>query len=335
MNCGRTLVVILNWNGWEDTVACCRSLSAAGLTETDVLIFDNGSDNDSVVQIKNYLSRMAEKQDNETLECRSVPFSLSVFVCSGLIFKLHECSENLGFAKGCNFAAAYAKKAGYEYLLLLNNDTTVEADAFVRMRETLDEEKADIVIPQIRYFNEPDKFWNCGGEITRWGRVKYYHSGDSVASVNLPSNFPVGFATGCCLLCKVDFFIDIGGFTERFFFGEEDVELSLRLKGNACRTICDTRAVVFHKVGSSLRGDDELLSRKGYVHVLNRLVNMRSYMPLFLWVFWALAVCLRLYFSRSYSFPRPMSYVVKLFVESCMVNGVDKYRFREIINSGV
>lgn len=335
MNNSKTLVAILNWNGWEDTVACCKSLLAAEMSGTDVLIFDNGSSNDSAAALRNQFLEWGSQKTSETIEVRASTLHVEVFDCTGITFKLHSHPDNLGFAKGCNYSASYAEVAGYDYLILLNNDTTIKPDAFVRMRETLDAQCADIVIPQIRYFDEPDRFWNCGGEVSYWGQVRYYHARALAKDTRLPPTFPVGFATGCCMLCRVNFFVGAGGFTEDFFFGEEDVELSLRLKKQSRSLICDTRAVVFHKVGASLKGNPEFLSRKAYVHLLNRLINMRSFMPWLIWNCWSFIVCSRVYLSNSYSFPRSLSYVIKLFIESRTARKVGKERFREIIDLGV
>ena len=45
-------IIILNWNGWQDTLKCLESLQTLNYQNYVVLIIDNGSENDSVQQIK-------------------------------------------------------------------------------------------------------------------------------------------------------------------------------------------------------------------------------------------------------------------------------------------
>src|SRR5262245_20955955 len=78
----RTLIVILNWKNFEDTLACLASLEQAELPGADILVVDNGSRNGSVEAIR---SRFA-----------SVP--------------LIENSANLGFAGGNNVGIRYASE---------------------------------------------------------------------------------------------------------------------------------------------------------------------------------------------------------------------------------
>ncbi|CDG65351.1 hypothetical protein MBMB1_1252 [Methanobacterium sp. MB1] len=51
-------IVILNWNGWEETLQCLNSISKIYYSNFDVLIVDNASNDDSVAQIKDYYQIM-------------------------------------------------------------------------------------------------------------------------------------------------------------------------------------------------------------------------------------------------------------------------------------
>lgn len=334
MDVDRTLVVILNWNGWQDTIACCESLEKCELADTDILVFDNGSNDDSNDHIKHYLSKNVN-EEVEVLHAGSECFKLITFKRNHLVFKLFFHPVNLGFAKGCNLSAKYAQAAGYSFLLFLNNDTVVDPRAIYFLTETIVSQKANVIIPQIRYFSVPDIVWNCGGEINYWGKIKYYYAGKLAGSIPARQVFPVGFATGCCLLTKVGFFSQMNGFTEKFFFGEEDVEFSLRLKKYNHSMFCDTRAIVYHKVGSSIKGSAETRARKAYLHLLNRLINMKSFMPRGLWEAWAFVVCLRYYFNLKYDFSRTCQDAIKLFVEAIKLDRVDMKKFREVLENGI
>ena len=47
-------VIILNWNGWEDTIECIESLYQIDYPNYDIILVDNDSKDDSVQKIRNY-----------------------------------------------------------------------------------------------------------------------------------------------------------------------------------------------------------------------------------------------------------------------------------------
>src|SRR4051794_31005071 len=96
----RVFVVVLNWNGLNDTLRCLESLAAVTVPPTSVIVVDNGSRDDSVAQI-------------------SYRFP-DVTVLTNV--------KNEGFASACNQGMVVALERGAAYVLLLNNDTTVAPD---------------------------------------------------------------------------------------------------------------------------------------------------------------------------------------------------------------
>jgi GT2 family glycosyltransferase len=47
-------VIILNWNGWEDTIECLESLYQIDYPNYDVVLIDNDSKDDSIQRIRDY-----------------------------------------------------------------------------------------------------------------------------------------------------------------------------------------------------------------------------------------------------------------------------------------
>ena len=88
-------IVIINYVKWEDTVDCYRSLLNCSYANFDVLIVDNGSRNDSVIQLE-----------------RRCPDARVV-----------ESAKNLGYTGGVNFGIRAALNSDPEFVLLLNADT--------------------------------------------------------------------------------------------------------------------------------------------------------------------------------------------------------------------
>ena len=47
-------VIILNWNGWTDTIECLESVYQINYSNYDIIVIDNNSKNESVERIKDY-----------------------------------------------------------------------------------------------------------------------------------------------------------------------------------------------------------------------------------------------------------------------------------------
>jgi len=47
-NYPKVSIIILNWNGWEDTIECLESLYQITYPNYDVIVVDNGSEDESV-----------------------------------------------------------------------------------------------------------------------------------------------------------------------------------------------------------------------------------------------------------------------------------------------
>ncbi|MDW8091366.1 MAG: glycosyltransferase family 2 protein, partial [Meiothermus sp.] len=100
-------VIVLNWNGWKDTIECLSSLRHSDYPNYEIVVVDNNSEDDSVVRI-----REAHPQ---------VP--------------IIQAEDNLGFAGGNNLGIRYALSKGAEFVWLLNNDTKVMKNTLSSMVE--------------------------------------------------------------------------------------------------------------------------------------------------------------------------------------------------------
>ncbi|MCX6022275.1 MAG: glycosyltransferase family 2 protein, partial [Chloroflexi bacterium] len=102
-------LVVLAWNGRDDTLECLKSLAAVSYPRLEVVVVDNGSSDDTVRAVR-----------------ESYP-----------AVQLIENGKNLGYAGGNNVGILYALDRGADYVMLLNNDTVVHPDFLDVMLETL------------------------------------------------------------------------------------------------------------------------------------------------------------------------------------------------------
>lgn len=338
----KILSMILSWNGADDTIECVKSLlnseSPSDCTH-NMLLFDNNSNASALNEIIKYLEGSFKHLNRELVNFNGKTECVEVYEFSNKLLYLYMNDENIGFAKACNKGVNLSQLLGYSHSILLNNDTIVENDAVDKLWQGFKESNFDIVIPQIRYWNRKDIIWNCGGRVNKLGRVNYYYGGKSVREVSIGGNFQVDFATGCCMLFSNDFFLKIGGFTEKYFFGEEDVELSFRLRKLNKLSGCVSSSIIYHKVGASIQGNLQTLSRKAYIHYLNRLLNLKDQMPIILWhcvknaMF--IGISFTLFNKYKLGFYEIFNFILALNVDSNNRINVDKLFFHTIMKKGV
>lgn len=110
-------VVVLNWNGWQDTIRCIESILNSDYRQINIIVCDNGSDDDSVMQIKAWCTlHNIDLADKRSSSPGSIP---------DIKVTIKEIGANLGFARGNNVGIRHALLAGSDYIFVLNNDTTV------------------------------------------------------------------------------------------------------------------------------------------------------------------------------------------------------------------
>ena len=244
-----TAVVILNWNGADDTIECLESLSHAK-GDFFVVVADNGSVDDSVSRIHEYIKN------------------------SALDIKVLELDRNYGFAGGNNKAIRYASDFNPDSYLILNNDTEVTSGFLVELENFIRIHKEySILTPRINCFFDRNIIWNCGG-VLRFGFRKYRYAGCNENCIRGRKKLRISFVTGCALFFLPAVLEPDGSLlSERFFFGEEDFDFSLRVKRRGLKMACVTDSVIYHKIGSAGKRMDK--SGKVYLHLLNRYIDVR------------------------------------------------------------
>ncbi|MEI6638567.1 MAG: glycosyltransferase family 2 protein [Chlorobium sp.] len=222
-----TCIVVLNWNGAEETIACLESLAGVISPDSMVLVVDNGSTDGSPEKIRRAFPAVE-------LLCLPV---------------------NLGYAGGNNAGFRRVQELQAEFVIFLNNDTIVDPGFCAPLVETLRlQPLAGITAPKIFYWNRPDLLWYAGG-VVRLSTGLICHVGlrqKDAPEFDRPG--PTGYATGCCFAMRCRDFEAVGGFDESFAMYAEDVDLSLRVRalGKSVEYVPSSR--VWHKVSASLTG---------------------------------------------------------------------------------
>ncbi|KKR34313.1 MAG: putative glycosyltransferase [Candidatus Gottesmanbacteria bacterium GW2011_GWC2_39_8] len=231
-------IVILNYNGLADTIDCLSSLKKikqAGFV-TEIIVVDNGS--------------------KEKIKVIKIRFPETVLI---------ESHENLGFAGGNNLGIKKALESKADYVMLLNNDTTVDPLIILKLIEFSERNKdIGIVSPKIYFYpgqeyhkdryKEEEKgkvIWYGGGKID-WNNLYASHLDvDKVDDFKNQTPAETDFATGCCMLIKKEVFSKIGLLDDKYFLYFEDTDFSLRAKKAGIKVFFYPEGLVWHKNASS------------------------------------------------------------------------------------
>ncbi len=290
-------IIILNWNGWKDTIECLESVLKLDYPNFHVILIDNNSADDSADKI----SCWAEGKRQEPIET-SYPEVINPLEKKPLAFVVADLSEygqieiakqnakllffksnsNLGFAVACNrgmkIATNYYQS---DYFFLLNNDTVIKKDVLANLITILENDKS-IGAAQATIYNyfNPGQIDNAGGRILFWGQTKYYRKIDPTEVRE------ISFINGCALCVRTDITTKLGPLSEKYFFGEEDFEFSYRLNKLSIKMVCAGNSQVFHKVGISAQVLLKNVERKIFLFAVNRIVDLRDFYPYLLWIVW-------------------------------------------------
>lgn len=304
-----TAIIVLNWNGADDTLACLESLAKAE-GHFCVYVVDNGSSDDSLTRIGAWIDGHGK------MNVRLVPLD-----------------KNYGFARGNNKGIAVARQDNPDSYLLLNNDTEVRPDFLVRLQgfsKRLPQYR--ILTPKINFFYDKQKIWNCGGKLS-FGFRKYYYAGQPNSAVRETDYIPISFVTGCALFFYPELLDEQGCLlTERFFFGEEDFELSLRMKEKNVAMACVLDSLIYHKVGATV-GKTQGVS-KYYMHYLNRFIDVRLHFGAARYAVWKLLnlpLVVRCFYRSTQSVPVTYRLLTRLFRDAKNKDCVTQEDFNRLV----
>jgi GT2 family glycosyltransferase len=159
-------------------------------------------------------------------------------------------AENRGFAGAVN---AGVEESSAEWVLLLNNDATLEPDAIANLLEAGRRAK-DIgsVAAQMRFAASPEVLNSAGIGVDRLGVAYDRGLGEPVPGDGGEPVEVFGASGGAALLRRA-MLDELGGLDDSFFFALEDVDLAWRARMAGWRALYAPGAVVWHHHGTTGR----------------------------------------------------------------------------------
>lgn len=276
MGLPRIAVVLLNWNGWQDTIRCLESLLDLEQTAFRIVVIDNGSTDGSADRIAEWAAtRIIMAQYDRTQApaggLDSEEARLAVHP-RALVLVLNK--QNAGFGAGNNVGLSYALARGFDAIWVLNNDTVVDRGCLTRMLQTIESRQnvgaAGCVVYEMDHPNT----------VQLWGGARV----DMVFGIaphikSLSAGRRLNMLSGVSVLLRADALREIGLFDETFFIYWEDADLSFRLLRADWALRVASEARIWHRESSSLGGTKSAARDRYYNESLKMFFQKHSWLP--------------------------------------------------------
>lgn len=244
------VAVILNYKTWMDTVECVQSLLVQSSANHEIVIVENGSENESY--------------DNLTEKFDEYP---NVHIIRS--------DNNLGFAKGNNLGIRYArKKLHADFVYVANSDTIVTTTDLYRQITTVYEKGIGVISPTVM---KADGSYhlpaiNCNSiykeaanaligilysylfnsvKMRRRARKQSEIKTENIASENVDKNWKSYIVHGCAYFLTPDFFQFYDCIYPKTFLYWEEINLLMYIRKAKLKSILAETDVVIHKVNGA------------------------------------------------------------------------------------
>ncbi|MBU0699942.1 glycosyltransferase family 2 protein [bacterium] len=275
----KTYIIILNYNGWTDTIECLESVFRSDYLNFQVVVVDNNSPNNSLEYIKAWSEGKINVWTDPKNQLRHLSFPPVQKPISSVYYTKKEAEKggnrdlenkfnnpliliqtghNGGFAFGNNVGISYAlAKDDFEYIWLLNNDTVISSNSISISVEFFKKHpEVDLIGPKILDTNNEDWQWSFLRRVSFWSslltqspirwlvyKTSYYRS--FFATNNIPQK--VYSIPGSSMMFRKIELLD----ENTFLFWEEFI-IAERMRSSGLITYFVPDVIIWHKLGKSI-----------------------------------------------------------------------------------
>jgi len=249
----KVALLILNWNGWEDTIECLESVQKLSYPNYQIIVLDNGSTDDSIEKIKAWCQGSVQliEYDIKTAEkggCAEDESKLNDWPSSNRLVLIRS-QENFGFAEGNNIAIRYALCCAdpAEFIFLLNNDTWIDKNCIAQSVAVSQEKNAGVVTCVVKEAGTGHMLFTGDHRPPRLFYVSYFWFRHK-----LQNDEPSNMAWGTAMMIRRDVLIakeKHSGyvFDPRLFLYSEDNDFSMQILELGYSIYLASNAFVYHK----------------------------------------------------------------------------------------
>lgn len=245
----RVSIIVLNWDGLEDTIECLDSLLKIDYSNYEIIVVDNNSSGGDVVALNKFY---------------------------GSKIRLIENDRNVGFAEGNNIALREVLREGLSHFVLLLNNDTVVSPRFLNTMMSSYSVDARIGVVGNKILNLDGSLWSAG--IRYLGNLFFFNK------FMTKSGF-VDEVVGCCFLIRRDVLREVGLLDDLLFAYGEETDFCMRAKNQGYKVYFCNESSIVHKVSKSTEGKSGI---KVYLLVRNKIIlGVRYYKGFRLLIFFA------------------------------------------------
>jgi len=269
------VTIVLNWNGWLDTVECLESLLQIPYRNHRIVVCDNGSRDGSLEHLRAWAGASA-------VPCASFD-SIDTAFADALaelpVLTFIQTGGNLGYGGGNNAGIRFAlERLAAQYVWILNNDTVVDRDALEAMLRFA-QARPDVAIVGsrlIQYFN-PELIQALGGGYFQPALGRDMQLGRGRSAHRLADRaVDLDHVVGASMLVRAAAIERVGLIDESYFLYREETDWCIRMRRDGWRLAYCPESVVLHKEGRST-GFKSLLH--DYYSVRNMLHLIARFYP--------------------------------------------------------
>lgn len=270
-------VILLNWNGWKDTIECLESVFRLNHQDFRIVVCDNASADGSFEKIKmwargelladwpsqclshlhsplfpkpiRYIELTREQAESQTASCEA---RLSII----------QNGANLGFAGGNNVGLRYAlSDPDCQFFWLLNNDTVTEPDALLSMVHLM-QQRPNVGICgslNLSYYNPKEVLAQGGKTYCRWTARVRTPPPQTIEQVDSHPT-PMDYVNGASMLVSRAFLEIVGLMEEAYFLYFEELDWAMRARGKFDLGYARD-SIIFHKEGAAIGSSLDRMKR--------------------------------------------------------------------------
>jgi len=304
------MILVLNWNGWRDTLDCLESLYNNDYPDYQVVLIDNDSTDDSLERIREWAShsfshcplpyiaydritaeRGGLKEDELRLYCElpaQIPHPLIII----------QAGENLGFAGGNNVGLRYALSRDAGYVLLLNNDAQLRSPQVLTTMIEFMASHPDAGACGGRLFFPDGTLQSSYGSFPSLPRalaflfplyrllpkvlLRHFKRANVIPDASISEPLAVDYPSGACMLVRNAVLTEVGLLDERFFMYAEETDWCLRMMKCGWNRYYLPQAEVVHKCAGSFTNAEPALNHYFVVSLFK--YYRKNFSNLHLWI---------------------------------------------------
>ena len=251
MKAPKIAIIIINWNTYQLTFNCLKSLKACTYKNKTIFLVDNGSKDGSGDKI--------------------------AFEFPDINFIKNEINE--GFTGANNKALKVILKQNFDYVLLLNNDTEVKPNFLSLLEARMDsDQNLAATQPLILDFPNKNTIWNGGGSFNSFFGLSKTRYNGLIYKPQLKIETFTEWISGCCILVKIEVIKEVGLLDNRFFAYFEDVDWSIRMTKLGYKLGVVPKSIIYHQSSGSTKMNNT--SNEGNLSPYAHYLNVRNHIYL-------------------------------------------------------